>query len=37
MTKSKRLPLTAKDAALSFQHMFAMLGGDHHAYRFSRT
>lgn len=26
MTKSKRLPLTAKDAALSFQHMFAMLG-----------
>ena len=26
MTKSKRLPLTAKDAALSFQHMFAVLG-----------
>ncbi len=26
MEKSKRLPLTAKDAALSFQHMFAMLG-----------
>ena len=26
MTKLKKLPLTAKDAALSFQHMFAMLG-----------
>lgn len=26
MSNSKRLPLTAKDAALSFQHMFAMLG-----------
>lgn len=26
MSNSKRLPLTAKDVALSFQHMFAMLG-----------
>ena len=26
MDKSRKLPLTAKDAALSFQHMFAMLG-----------
>lgn len=26
MEKSRKLPLTAKDAALSFQHMFAMLG-----------
>ena len=26
MSNSRKLPLTAKDAALSFQHMFAMLG-----------
>lgn len=26
MSNSRKLPLTVKDAALSFQHMFAMLG-----------